>query len=498
LNFVRAALALIVPLLLAGASPAAPLRIVTQILPDTRGNPHSYGGLPFGLVNHAVFEPLVRNAPGGHVLPALAESWVQESPRVWVFTLRADVAFSNGEPFDAAAVAAATDYLLGTPLPVDALPANTLRTKVARVTVRDDRTVAFETKAIDPILPLHMASLRIPAPGAWAKGIDAFAASPVGSGPYRVVSWAPAAVRLASNDRARTPGRVAEIEVRAIPDQTARALALASGTADIAIDVPAEAEANLPDGGYRLAPRTASMVSFLQFVTVNGSPLADVRVRRALNYAVDKQRLIASFLAGAVKPATQFTHEDAFGYNTDLAAYPYDPDRTRALLAEAGAVTPDGKRLVIPAVFVGGAGADTAIYQQLSSDFAAVGVDLQLRPLTLPIWMGHLFAGDWPGWAFVTGVQGYDPVIAFTTRSCEWAKPHHCDPDLMPLLHNARAAETTAELETRIRALMAYERDNPPGLLLWRRASFDGLGPRVKTYDASHERVDFPGLEAVE
>ena len=477
-------------LLLSAKLAAAPLQIVTQVLPETRGNPFSYNSLPAGIINHAVFEGLIRIGPGAEIEPQLAISWQQVTPTTWIFTLRPDVVFSNGEPFTADAVLSATKYLMGEPLHADSLASRTMREKVAGVSVRDELTVVFETKVIDPILPIHLTVLRIPEPNQWAKGIDTFSVEPIGTGPYKVAAWGQREVNLLRNDAAWRPGRIDAIDaidVNAVSDQTARVTALLSGSADIAVDVSADTFALNDVQQFRLQPRTSTMVQFIQFVAVGESPLKDVRVRQALNYAVNKERLITIFLRGEAKPATQFTHEDAIGYNNKLAAYAYDPDRAKRLLKDAG--WENG--LEVPTVFVGGSGSDIAVYQQIASDLAAVGVHMELRSMTLPIWMGHLFVGDWPSRAFLTGVQGYNPVGAFTTRSCDWLNPHYCDEDLMPLLSAARSAETRPHLIENIKSLMAYERDNPPGIMLWRRTSFDGLNSKVADYDADRDYLRF-------
>lgn len=474
-------------ILLPATLAAATLQIATQLLPETRGNPFSYSSLPAGIINQAVFDGLVRIGPGADVEPLLAVRWEQESPTSWVFTLRPDVVFSNGAPFTAGAVVNAAQYLLDNPIPADALVARTLREKVAGVSARDDLTVVFETRVVDPILPVHVIALRIPEPNRWAEGLDDFAAAPIGTGPYKVERWSNTEVNLLQNETAWRKGRVEAIDVRAVMDQTARATALMSGSADIAIDVSIDTFDLTDKQQFRFVPRASTMVQFVQFVTTGDSSLKDVRVRRALNYAVNKERLIDVFLRGEAKPATQFTHEDSIGYNTSLAAYPYDPDKAKSLLREAGWEA----SLEVPTVFVGGSGSDLAIYQQIAADLAAVGVDMELRSMTLPIWMGHLFAGDWPSRAFLTGVQGYDPIMAFTTRSCDWPNPHYCDEDLMPLLNAARTSETRPQLINNIQILMAYERDNPPGIMLWRRTSFDGLSTSVSNYQADRDFLRF-------
>ncbi|MBL8628227.1 MAG: ABC transporter substrate-binding protein [Rhodospirillaceae bacterium] len=486
----RIALSLLIALSINSVAYGDTLSIVTASLPETRGNPFSYSGLPAGLVTQAAFEPLVKIDDTGNVAPELAESWTQESPLRWVFKLRQNVKFSNGEGFDAEAVVVAFKYLMGSPLPPDALSTQVLRERVANVSMIDAHTIAFETKAPDPILPIHMISLRVPAPKAWSKGFESFLAAPAGTGPYRIDAWTANTVTLSRNTLSRRPGKLETIKITEIPDQTARGMALLSKTADIAMDIPNDIAPDLNQSNMRLQSRAASMVMFFQFVTTAKSPVQDVRVRRALNYAVNKQAIINAFLADAVKPATQFTSDEAFGYNADLAAYPYDPDKARSLLAEAGFKA----GFTLPALYVGGNGADRALYQQVAADLAHVGVKMSLREITLTTWMQHLFSGDWPVQAFVTGVQGWDPLLAFNTRSCNWVKPHYCDRDVLPLLDAARTAPDAESMRVRTKAVLTYERDNPPGILLWRKASFDGLSDRVVGYSAVLDRVQFTEL----
>ncbi|MCB2107411.1 MAG: ABC transporter substrate-binding protein [Rhodobacteraceae bacterium] len=481
-------------LLLTARAFAAPLQIVVQALPETYGDPFSYSALPTGLINHALFEKLLRIEGGGKVEPELATDWTQEGPTTWVFHLRPNVEFSNGVPFNADAVITAVDYLLGDPAPHDRLSGRLIREKVANVSARDELTVVFETRVIDPILPVHVASLPIPEPNQWKKGVEYFAAAPIGTGPYQLKAWETKSVELVPNERARRKGHVPAIVIRAVQDQTARGMALLSGSADIALDVSGETFDGAAADGSRLVPRTSTMVQFFQFVAVGDGPLKDVRVRRALNYAVNKEQLIGVFLHNATKPATQFTHEDAVGYNTSLASYPYDPDRARVLLEDAGWA----QGLKVPTVFVSGSGSDVAIYQRVAADLAAMGVDMELRSITYAAFMERLFSGDWGSRAFVTGIQGYDPLGAFTTRSCDWTNPHYCDRDLMPLLNEARQSRTRPELISRIEALMAYEHDNPPGILLWRRLSFDQVSARVQNYVADRDYFRFDLLEVKE
>jgi peptide/nickel transport system substrate-binding protein len=433
-----------------------------------------------------IYDPLVRIGEDGTPQPGLAVSWTQESPTVWVFGLRANVVFSDGEPLTATAVTEALAYL-GTPAGQrDSIASQDIGRTVARVRARDPLTVEIVTRTPDPILPLHLGFLRLPAPEAWRRsGRDGFAVQPVGTGPFKVSRWSSGRVSLAAHAAAWRKPRLDGIEVSIVADPVARVQAFASGAVDVAMGVPAEDRAAIAAVGGRLAPRAAPNVHFLAFVTTRPSPLQDRRVRQALNYAVDKQALIAAFVGNAAAPASQFSHAGAFGFDPDLAPYPYDPDRARALLADAGHAAGFAFEALLD-VTTGGV-ADW--YQRIAQDLAAVGVRLTVRATPTVRIAEHVMKGDWPADSFGWTFAGFDSLRGYRFRSCALQVPYTCDPALTPLIAAAEAAPTEAGRRQATQAVLRAERDNPPGILLWRAVNFDALARTVVDYGASNDFI---------
>jgi peptide/nickel transport system substrate-binding protein len=363
------------------------------------------------------------------------------------------------------------------------------------VRARDALSFEITTQIPDAILPLHLMFLRAPAPGAWRKlGPQAFARAPVGTGPFVQERWADGKVELRANRTSWRPPKVDRLEIIRIADQAARVQALISGGIDVAYGITPEERDILAAAGARLVSYRIPETSFLAFVTVKDSPVKDVRVRRALNHAVNRQRIIDTILDGATEPAAQISHPQAFGFNPALRPYDYDPERAKALLAEAGYEN----GFDLPALLVGNANNLDNIYQQVAADLAEVGVKLELRRHTLAKQLEYIYQGGWPSLAFAMATNGYDPLNAYRIRSCAWVHPYHCDPDLMPLIAAAKSAPTPEERRTLTQKVLAAERDNPPGLILWQTPYFDGVAARVSGYRASEEQIPFHAIDVIE
>ncbi|MDX2145279.1 MAG: ABC transporter substrate-binding protein [Rhodospirillaceae bacterium] len=471
------------------AGPGDVLKLGAQRFPPLFGNPYSPIAQPAALPLQAIFDSLTRVGPEGRVEPGLAVAWTQEAPNTWVFTLRDGIVFSNGEPFNAAAVIAALDYLRTDEGRRDSLASQDVKTSMASYRARDDLIVEIITTSPDPILPLHLSFLRIPAPRHWATlGRDKFQLAPVGTGPFKVESWSEARLELIAHPRSwRAPllGRITMLE---IADPTVRVQAFASRAVDIAMALGPEDEPAVAALGGRLLARASPSVNYLLFVTVKDSPLKDVRVRRALNYAADKGRILKAFLADAVAPVGQFSHPLAFGFDPSVPPYPYDPDRARKLLAEAGYAQGFAFTALLDPSAGGGI---TEWYQLLAQSFAEVGVSMAIRPAPATRMTEYVQTGNWPAEAFAFTFAGFDSLRGYRFRSCAAANPYHCDPGLTPLIAAAQAA---TDLGTRLiatRAALAYERENPPGVLLWPGVGFDAVAGHVRDYVVEQDHVRF-------
>jgi ABC-type transport system substrate-binding protein len=469
------------------AADAATLRVGAQSLPPMRGNPYQPITLPSALIAQMVFDPLISVGPGGEAQPALAISWHAESPTVWVLRLRPGVRFSDDTAFDAAAVVAAFDYLRTDEGRRDSVASMDVKASIERVEAREPLIVAITTRKPDPVLPLHLNFVRVPSPTQWtALGHERFARAPVGTGPFRVTDWQDNRVRLTAHRASWRAPIVDDLDVMAIPDPSARLQALISDAVDIALGVAPEDKAAIEVAGGRLVSRPMPLLHFLAFVTTKDTPLKDRRVRMALNHAVDTKAIIAAFLDNAVTPATQFSHAGAFGFDAGLQPYAFDPERARALLREAGYAN----GFSFSAVLDGTSGGNYVDwYQRIAQDFNAIGVTMTLRMSTSVQMIQSVQTGVWANDAFAWSFAGFDSLRGYRFRSCAWSTPYHCDPTMMPLIAAAEAAASPADRQQRTQTVLAAEAGDPPGLMLWRGVTFDGLGPGIADFAAENDVI---------
>jgi peptide/nickel transport system substrate-binding protein len=282
------------------------------------------------------YEQLVHRDAKAKAIPGLATSWEQTSPRVWRFDLRKGVKFHGGEPFDAESVKFSLDRIMD---PALKSPIMSLRL-VDKVVAAGSHTVEIHTKEPLPVLPGYLSLSTAIINKAWfaAKGADFAARNGNGTGPFKLIEWKKGDhVKLARFDEYwGGPAAVRTATFRGIPDANSRLLALKKGEADIVQDLPPElADEVKKTPGLRVSAVPSIRVHFMA-LRMDVKPFDDVRVRQAVNYAVDKSAITKQLLRGYARPLTQILTPDIFGYNPDVPGYPYDPGKAKALLREAG------------------------------------------------------------------------------------------------------------------------------------------------------------------
>ncbi len=467
------------------AAPAAQeLRVAIWAAPPTLGNPFGTVGPPSALAWGALFDQLVSPTETGNLDPALAERWESITPLRWRFYLRRGVEFSNGEPFDAAAVAATINWLIS-PDGARSMVGVEI-SSVEGVDIVDDFTIDIRTRIPDAILPKRLTPVSIVAPRAWAeRGVDGFTQQPVGTGPYRLETWgdggriemaaAPASWRKPKHDR---------LTLLVTSDNNARVQSLMSRQVDIALGLSPESTTELKAMGYSVFTAPTPQVFALAFNVV-GKPdsiIADQRVRTALNVAVDKTTITNVMMGGWMHPASQGATPMTFGYDPGLAPYPFDPEKARALLTAAG-VKP-GARLTAEVVANGMPGGSEFL-GLLQQDFARVGVTLDIRAVPFADWLRkyvsnsfdvELFGASWQGGPY------NDSVRPATYFSCAKPQPFFCDPDIMPLLDMA-AAEFDVDARRGILHRMARRmHETAPSLLLYEVTDLAVTSDRVANF----------------
>lgn len=294
-----------------------------------------------------VFDTLVRYKPGSSdVEPGLAESWRSDAARTtWTFTLRPGVSFHDGTPCDVAAVVNAFERQRDPKhphhRPGECVLWQDLLGYVERVEAGPgEREVVFRCARPAPaffVPTLATFTFCIPSPTALGRLGEGFARNPVGTGPYRFVSWQSEVEIALTRFDGHWGGApaVKDIVFRRIPDAGTRAQALRSGAIDVTDNLDL---ATLPqlaaDPGVRVVREPGMHIAYLSMNT-QAKPFDDLRVRQAVALALDKRRIVKAGWEGQAQPATTPVPPNLMAPPAGLVERTRDVARAKALLAEA-------------------------------------------------------------------------------------------------------------------------------------------------------------------
>jgi peptide/nickel transport system substrate-binding protein len=334
--------------LLAGAAQAQD-RSVTIVLSDdpTTLEPCEATSDSIGRVTlHNVVEPLVQRSPGtGQLEPGLATEWEQVDELTWRFKLREGVTFHDGTPFNAEAAKYAIDRSMNPNLTC-MVRVKFFGDRTLDVSVVDDYTIDVTTEEPDPILPLMMSTHTIYASSA---PFEENTREAIGTGPYRVADWQTGQriVLERYDDYWGEPPEVERAEYQWRSESSVRAAMVQQGEADLA---PSIAVQDVTDEIGRAYPNSETVRLNLDALK---PPLDDVRIRAAMNYAIDREALRGTVMSPDVMMATHLVLPEILGHNPNVEGFSYRPDVARALIDDAKA---DGVPVDTEIEFVGRTG----------------------------------------------------------------------------------------------------------------------------------------------
>ena len=357
--------------------------------PDSLDPTMSSGASVAQVVHTTVLEGLMKIEENGATTPLLAESWSKDPDgKAYTFRLRKGVYFHDGAPFDASAVRFSFERAKA--------PDSTnkgrksLFDNIVRIDTPDPRTVVLVLAHPDVNLPFRLgeSSAVILHPDSAAQA----ATWPVGTGPYRFEQWVRGRhITLVKADSYREPKkvRIAQATFRFIHDPVAQAAAVQAGEIDIFFNFATHNVRRFQgDSRYHVLVGSSSGKGMLA-LNHRRKPLDDVRVRRAISHAIDREAFIRDVLEGRGKAiGSHFTPTDA-GYVHLAGTYPYDPERARALLKEAGVKTPLQLTLSLPPTPYARMGGTV-----VAADLAKVGIDVRLDLLEWGQWLSGPFKGQ--------------------------------------------------------------------------------------------------------
>ncbi|MGP1457773.1 MAG: ABC transporter substrate-binding protein [Treponema sp.] len=345
-----------------------------------------------------VFEGLLKASPSGGLNPCIAESYsVSEDKLTYEFKLRRNVVFHNGQKLTSKDVLYTYQHLAG----LEGVKAVSNKFgSVESIAAPDDYTFQVRLSKPDASFPALNSFAILP------EGYENQAEHPIGTGPYKFVSYA-AGQKIAFEKNAdyylkdKMP-RVDAVEVYIMTNAAAVVSALRSDQLDIAYFINGE-DAKLLESEYTVASAPSNMVQIFGLNNAYG-PLADLRVRQAINYAVNKKDIIDGVWAGyADELYTNFSPVLKDYYNDSLTGfYAYDIEKAKALLAEAGYA--DGFELVITVPANYGAHVQTA--EILVSQLAKINVRAKLELVEWATWLDQVY----------TKYQYQSTVISFSGK----------------------------------------------------------------------------------
>ncbi|MFV0332899.1 MAG: ABC transporter substrate-binding protein [Tropicimonas sp.] len=421
---------------------AAPAALSQELIMGLRAGPDSIDphwstlGSQAEALRH-VFDTLIDVDDRLQMKPGLAVSWEPVDDTTWEFKLREGVTFHDGTPFTAEDVKFSIERIpeVTGPMPM------TLYTKyVDSVEVVDDLTLRVKTKGIAPALPNDFTRLFVvPSETGMEARNEQFNSGEkaIGTGPYRFVSWQPKGDLVLERNDGYWGGAPAWEKVvrKEIPDDAARVAALRSGQVALINYVPAsdvlamkndkDVETFATDSIYilNIAPNVKDEEP--QPITLNGkelegNPLQDKRVRQALDLAINREVLVNVVLEGLGKPANQLMPEGFFGYSDKIGDKPYDIEKAKELLAEAG--YPDGFEVDFTCTNNRVPG-DAVVCEALAQMWARLGLKVNAQALNgtvfFPASARQEFTMAMSAWGTLTGEAAYTYGALIRTRDDE-------------------------------------------------------------------------------
>jgi peptide/nickel transport system substrate-binding protein len=270
------------------------------------------------------------------ITPLLAESGRALDDLTWEVKLRKNVKFSDGEPFNAETVKANLEYIVKK----ENNSARRVRIDLVKsVTVVDEHTVRIATEKPFPTLLEGLTEIYMAPTKAITAGPKVLTDKPVGTGPYKLQEWRrEQSITLVRNEGYwGSPPQIATVEFRIIPEVGARVSALLAGEIHLTPDVPPQSmEQVARSGSTEIRTVAGRRVIFVAFNTLQPGPLQDVRVRQAINYAVDVDKIIRTVMEGNAKRMVGPLSVISRHLDPKLKPYAADLGKAKALLQQAG------------------------------------------------------------------------------------------------------------------------------------------------------------------
>ena len=370
------------------------------------------------IMSQHVFDTLIyKDQATGDFVPALAESFEYLDDTTIEFTLRQGVKFHDGTELDADDVVytlnkvADPDYGVVYQIAVSWIDkAEKVDQYKVRLHMKRPYPVALEW--LGGFLPIY------PKDYYEEVGKEGMAVKPIGTGPYRVTDVTPgthwALTRFEDHYTESPKGNaIGNIDIRVIPEANTQFTELLTGKLDFIWKfTPDQADRLKGKGGIAVKGTPILRVVYMQPNVTDDSPVKDVRVRKAINHAIDRQTIMEAFVGSGAEVVNTPCNPVQFGCYSDVVSYPHDPGKARALLAEAGYADGFSMKLLVSQSPSSARPVAEAILADLAKVGISADIELQQYAAAREKWIG----GDYPLIFMSWGSWGIGDVAMFTSE----------------------------------------------------------------------------------
>ncbi|WP_129600378.1 glutathione ABC transporter substrate-binding protein [Anaerophilus nitritogenes] len=456
-------------------------------------DPHATNDQPSSRISKQIYETLVTQNEEMELQPALAESWEPIDDLTFEFKLKQGVKFHNGEPFTSKDVK--FTLLRGLDSPhighiVGSIDPNSIE-------IIDDYTIRISTK--DPFAPLlahlaHTATAILNEKAVTEFGDD-YGQHPVGTGPYKFDSWVNGdRVELVRFDdyHGKAPA-IGKVIFRNIPENTNRTIELETGGIDIAYEIPPTDVSRVESNPDLVLQRNMNLSTTYLGFNCNKEHFKDVRVRQAINYAVNMEAIVKSVYKGVGAPSKGPLGPNVWASNQNLTPYEFNVEKAKKLMAEAGYA--DGFKTNI---WTNDNQQRMDIAEIVQNQLKAINIDAEVKVVEWGAFLDGTTAGEHDifilGWVTVTGDPDYGlyPLFHSSQHGAGGNRSFYVNEKVDALLDQGRTSVDPAVREKAYIEVQQIIKDEAPWVFTWSGEDLAGVRSNVKGFKqhpAGHHKV---------
>jgi peptide/nickel transport system substrate-binding protein len=377
-------------LVLPGAALLAKDKVLNFALsgnPDTL-DPHKTAGTLTFQTLKSIYDTLVEADQKEKIVPALAESWtISPDSLTWTFKLRAGVVFHNGEPLTAKDVKATFERVKAKET---ASPKASEFAAIASIAAPDDGTVVITlSKPFAPFLGVLASGWAAILPKSLIDSGNDFATKPVGTGPFALKEFTrDSRIVLVKNTNywMKDLPKLDQVVMNIIPERAVQVQGLMSGAIDAVEFVDTEDIKLLQASADVQIDKSLSALILVMAMNCTNPVLSNAKVRQAVNYAIDKQKVLDIAYGGGKVIGTFMDADNAY-YQDYNGLYPYNPEKAKSLLREAGVTAETSFEMVLPSNYDMHVKAGQ-LYQEM---LTKVGLNVKIKLVDWPTWLSDAY-----------------------------------------------------------------------------------------------------------